>query len=113
MVDREREGEENKEEADTEFRFAPEVAREGRTNQPPQCASTSHSTAPIAHYAHLLATAGRRLPWKQAGPHLLCVLGIVKVLHRDLAAILGAVAIVTPKSVQGFLRIQSHQAVRG
>ena len=31
MVDREREGEENKEEADTEFRFAPEVAREGRT----------------------------------------------------------------------------------
>lgn len=30
MFDKEKEGEENKEEADTEFRFAPEVAREGR-----------------------------------------------------------------------------------
>lgn len=35
--------------------------------------------------------------------HLLRVLGIVKVLHWDLAAILGAVAIVTPKSVHSFL----------
>lgn len=94
----------------------PRMAGEGRTNQPPQCASTPLSTIPIAHHAHLVATADlcwTQLPWKQAGPHLLRVLGIVKVLHRDLAAILGAVAIVAPESVHGFLRTQRHQAVRG
>ena len=36
-------------------------------------------------------------------PHLLCVLRIIKVLDMDVTAIFGAVAIVVPKSVQGFL----------
>ena len=91
----------------------PHMAGEGRTNQPHQCASTPLSTVPIAHHALLVATADLRwLPWKQAGPHQQRVLGIVKVLHWDLAAILGAVAIVTPKSVHSFLRTQRHQAVR-
>lgn len=36
-------------------------------------------------------------------PHLLCVLGMVKVLDRDVTAIIGTVSIVAPKSVQGFL----------
>ena len=83
---------------------------------PPQCASTPLSTIPVAHHAHLVAAADlcwTQLPWKQAGPHLLRVLGIVKVLHRDLTAILGAIAIVAPESVHGFLRTQRHQAVRG
>lgn len=35
--------------------------------------------------------------------HLLCILGTIKVLHRDVTAILGTVTIVAPKSVQGFL----------
>lgn len=36
-------------------------------------------------------------------PHLLRVLGMVKVLDKDIAAIIGTVSIVAPKSVQGFL----------
>lgn len=35
--------------------------------------------------------------------HLLRVLGRVKVLNRNVAAVIGAVAIVAPKSIQGFL----------
>lgn len=36
--------------------------------------------------------------------HLLCILGKIEVLHGDVAAILGTVTIVAPKSVQGFLQ---------
>lgn len=45
--------------------------------------------------------------------HLLCVLGKIKVLHRDITAILGTVTIVAPKPVQRFLRTRMHSEVRG
>ena len=45
---------------------------------------------------HALLEAG-------ANTHLLRVFGRVKVRDRDIAAITGAVTIVAPKSVQGFL----------